>query len=147
MKGGVGEIADIQRYSSDNVFEGKIDTDNVHKYFLYAYKNNERNLSFLEKLKMKISLSSPNYNLYRFQKVEVNLFKVNDIANQDDVKDDSKTGTSQEERTLNQRLSGEWLIIAITYNYGEGDGFSQEITLVKRELGFNDNDYNKDKSY
>jgi hypothetical protein len=43
---------------------------------------------------------------------------------------------------LNQRLSGEWLITTINYTFNKVGGFSQELTLVRRELGFNENDFN-----
>ena len=45
-----------------------------------------------------------------------------------------------DEKRINKRLSGEWLITAINYSFNTIGGFTQDITLVKRELGINDND-------
>jgi hypothetical protein len=44
---------------------GNIDTDNCHPNFLYAYQQNINNLKFLDKIKMNIVLSNPNFGLYR----------------------------------------------------------------------------------
>lgn len=150
MKGGIGEISEIAKYSSDNIYHGKIDTDNVHKYFLYAHKNNERNLEFLQKVKMTITITSANFNLYRFQKVKVNLYKINDMVNEQEEMKTEESNSSQEfiiqdEFRLNQRLSGDWLITSINYSYSKTGTFKQEIVLVKRELSFNQNDFNPDK--
>ena len=145
-KGGIGEVSDAQRYSSDNQFEGKVDTDNAHKYFLYAYKQNERNLQYLQKIKMKINLSQANFNLYRYQKVNVQLYKVNDMSN-DITQEQLDNQEQSNDHPINQRLSGEWLITSINYNYGSNGKFEQEVILVKRELGFNENDFDPNKTY
>ena len=146
MKGGIGEISEIVKFSSDNIYQGKVDTDNVHKYFLYANKNNERNLEFLQKVKMNITITSANFNLYRFQKVLVNLYKINDMANDEDESKSEpfspeQAGVIQDEYKLNQRLSGEWLITSINYSYSKTGTFKQEVVLVKRELSFNQKDF------
>lgn len=151
MKGGIGEVSELAKYSSDNVYHGKIDTDNVHQYFLYAYKNNERNLEFLQKVKLKITITSANFNLYRFQKVKVRLYKINDMVNEQDemqneLSDASQANIIQDEYKLNQRLSGEWLITSINYSYSKNGSFKQEVTLVKRELSFNVNDFDSTNS-
>ena len=56
-------------------------------------------------------------------------------------------GSSKDEKKLNQRLSGEWLITSINYSFNKVSDFLQEVTLVKRELSFNENDFNPDKTY
>ena len=54
---------------------------------------------------------------------------------------DKGAGADFDTNKLNQRLSGEWLITTINYTFNKVGGFSQEITLVRRELSFNDNDF------
>lgn len=142
MKGRIGEVTEIQQFSNANSFEGKVDTDNVHNHFLYAYMNNKNNLMFLQKVKLTITINIANFNLYRYQKIYVSFFNPSKITENDingqavEIKD-----------KLNQRLTGEWLITSINYNFNTSSGFEQEVTLVKRELSFNDNDFNPNKSY
>ena len=90
-----------------------------------------------------------NFNLYRFQKVDVKLYKNTEMTGDDLPKSEQQyePGVIQEEENLNQRLSGEWLITSINYNYGKSGGFEQEVVLVKRELSFNDNDFDPNKTY
>jgi hypothetical protein len=156
MKGGIGEVSEMQKYSADGEYMGKVDVDNVHKYFLYSFKHNENNLKFLQKVKLKITINKANFNLYRFQKLKVNFYKTNQFNDEDltsknlplSKKDvDEKAGKISDEDKLNQRLSGEWLITAISYTFNKKSGFEQEVTLVKRELNFNDSDFDPDKTY
>jgi len=157
MKGGIGEVSEMQKYSADGEYMGKTDTDNVHKYYLYSAKHNENNLKFLQKVKLKITINKANFNLYRFQKLKVDFYKTNQMDNADlqgdktqklDQKSvDEKAGIISDEDKLNQRLSGDWLITAINYTFNKKSGFEQEVTLVKRELNFNDDDFDPNKTY
>lgn len=157
MKGGIGEVSEMQKYSASGEYVGKIDTDNVHPKFLYALKHNENNLKFLQKVKLKITISKSNFNLYRFQKIKVNFYKMNQLDENDvkvqktvpvSEKDlEKKAGVISDEDKLNQRLSGDWLITSINYTFSTRSGFEQEVSLVKRELAFNDNDFDPDKTY
>jgi len=157
MKGGIGEVSQMQQYSADGEYIGKLDTDNVHQYFLYSLKHNENNLKFLQKVKLKITINKANFNLYRFQKIKVNFYKTSQM-DEDDVtvqktlpvsgKDiEEKAGVISEEDKLNQRLSGDWLITSINYTFNKRGGMEQEVTLVKRELSFNDNDFDPNRAY
>lgn len=110
-------------------YTGKIDTDNVHENFNHTYIQNKINLEFLQKLKMKIKLRKPNYSLYRFQKVLVELYNLNKLTTENNMGD----GKMYDDRIINT-LSGEWLITGINVNYKLNGGNEQEITLVKREL-------------
>lgn len=149
LKGQIGEISDLVENSVDIINLGKIDTDNVHANFPYAYQQNKKNLSYLQKVKIKVVLSLMNFNLYRFQKIELKFYKTDEMHDDDqsiEVTEKSiseNAGKDFDEKRINKRLSGEWLITAINYTFNKVGGFSQEVTLVKRELGFNDNDYNK----
>ena len=60
---------------------------------------------------------------------------------------DLDNGIIDDDDKLNQRLSGDWLITSINYTFNKRGGFEQEVILVKRELNFNDEDFNPDKAY
>jgi len=100
------------------VYTGKLDVDNMHKNYHYSYIQNQRNISELQKIGIEVSMKTPNYNLYRFQKIFVN------ISNQ--------TSTPSAPQT-NNRLSGEWFIIDIIYTF-DGKTYKQTVKLIKREL-------------
>lgn len=100
------------------VYTGKIDVDNMHKNFHYSSVQNARNISELEKIGLEINMKTPNYNLYRFQKISVL------VSNQ---------ASTPSQSHINNRLSGEWLIIDIMYKF-DGTSYSQVIKLIKREL-------------
>lgn len=123
-------------------YMGKMDSSVVHKNFLYAEKQNLNNIEFLQKIKMKIVLNKPNFNIYRFQKVEVELFKMAQIMQGDEDKtqvlDNTQLkppGATERNWKINNRLSGQWLVTGINYVFDNQKGNVQEITLVKRELG------------
>jgi len=105
-------------------YYGKIDEDNVHKNYLHAEIQNDYNLKYLQKLKIVVVLSKPNYSLYRFQKIVVELF---DYA----LKKENTEESDVSGNYIN-RLCGDWLIMGINYVYN--DVITQEITLVKRDL-------------
>ena len=100
------------------IFSGKIDNDNVHKNYLYSEIQNNRNISELEKVGLEIKMPTPNYNLYKFQKVF--LF----LSNQ------SATPATPH---VNNRLTGDWLIIDISFVF-DGDTYQQNVKLIKKEL-------------
>jgi hypothetical protein len=120
-------------------FLGKVDIDNMHKNFYYSLIQNERNMKYFQKIKMKVILTTPNFNLYRFQMIKVKLYKMQEL--------DSKTRTTPPENRsalankniyedkLNKRLSGNWMISGINYTFSIDGGWQQEINLVRRELG------------
>ena len=148
LKGKVGEITELNDKSVKNFNSGKLDTDNVHENYLYAENQNIRNLKSLQKIKTKITLTIMNFNLYRFQKIKMKFYKMDDLSNVDDkpIKVSNKNINDSinkdfDEHRLNNRLTGEWLITAINYTFNKVGGFSQEVTLVKRELGFTDEDF------
>jgi hypothetical protein len=147
MKGKVGQVSEIANNSWDGDYLGVLDSENMHPNYLYAGMQNRQNLEFLQKVKMKITLGIMNFNLYRFQKVDIRFYKMKEFeedkvaveVNQTTI--DKGAGADFDTNKLNQRLSGEWLITTINYTFNKVGGFSQEITLVRRELSFNDNDF------
>jgi len=67
---------------------------------------------------MEIILPIPNYNLKRYEKVE--LLFVNDVS-----------GINK--KTKNVKLNGEWLVIGIRFEW-TGGALYQYVQVVKREL-------------
>jgi hypothetical protein len=124
-----------------NEYLGKYDIDNCHSNFIHTQFQNNFNLKFLQKLKIKIKMAKPNYGLYRFQKVAVEIYNLNkpdDTEKTPEIKNDGhdlKRISRAHDGKINNKLSGEWLITGIDMIFsGQGSGVEQEITLVKREL-------------
>lgn len=97
-----------------------LDIDNTHKHYNYASLLNKSNLEELGKVSMTITMKYPNFNFIKYQKVIVSIFE--NTVGQD---------------SLNNRLSGGWLITAINFRYSPEIGLKQEIKMVKRELSVN----------
>lgn len=92
---------------------------NVHKNYNYSIVQNRQNLDNITKISCSILLPTPNFNLYIYQKTPI-IFSVK-----------KQTPTHQEQ--ILKRLSGDWLITNIDFNFDDGK-ISQNIKLVKREL-------------
>lgn len=124
-----------------NYFLGKIDTDNAHKNYLYAEKSNEQNLDFFQKLMMTVVLKKSNFQLYRFQPINVELYKLTELdSNPGAVSVKEAITTNVDKYKKNERLSGDWIITGINYTYTKNqkrDELVQEITLARRELSAN----------
>lgn len=114
---GAPQSEDFYNKNVNLKYMGKMDIDNTHKNFNYSYIQNVRNISEIEKIQLNIELTTPNYNIYRFQKIQVL------ITN---TPTPSQTG-------VNNRLSGEWLIINIEFEMNRGS-IVQKVKLVKRDL-------------
>jgi len=123
-----------------NYFLGKVDTSNAHENYLYAEQLNLHNMEFLQNISMTVILKNINFQLYRFQPIKIELYKLRELdsslnpvspADVSDAKDVDKY-------KLNERLSGDWLIVGINYTHVK-KGLSparlvQEVTLVRRDL-------------
>jgi hypothetical protein len=129
MKGKIGDFTTLYNNNINNIFMGKVDPDNIHEYYLYSEIQNTNNLKFLQKLKMKVVLNNLNFNLYRFQLIDVKLYKTGELDDSD-----ANNTESEYDSKLNKALSGSWLITGINYTYSKKDGNTQEISLVKREI-------------
>jgi len=117
LKGGPQD----EKFFSENInliYNGKLDPDNMHKNYLYSSVQNQRNVVDLEKIALEITMGNANYNLIKFQKVHVI------ISNQHATPSASH---------LNNRLTGDWFIIDISYIF-DGKSYKQKVKLVKREL-------------
>lgn len=103
------------------VYDAPVDTDNMHQNYSFAPLLNESNLEELGKVSIKLYMSSPNFNLYKYQKIQV-IFM------------DGKPREEDSANILNSRLTGGWLITGISFTFDQTTGLIQELTLVKREL-------------
>jgi hypothetical protein len=114
---------------------GKMDSDNVHENYLYANQHNIYNLMMLQKTNMLITIKRPNFSLYRFQKILVEIFSLTELDGQGNNQDVVTTENNNPDNTkINKILSGEWIITGINYTFSGNDGNIQEITLAKRSL-------------
>lgn len=118
-------VGDMDFYKSNIGLDyvGKIDTDNVHTEYAYAKVQNSHNLKNIEKVSQTITLPNHNMNLKRFENVKI-IFS-NGI---------STPAVNQ----FNERLTGMWLIIGMSYNFTQKNKLTQHVTVVKRELNVMD---------
>jgi hypothetical protein len=114
---GAPQNEDFFRNNINLKYVGKLDIDNTHRNYNYSYIQNIRNITDLQKISLAIELSTPNFNLYRFQKVQVLI---------------TNTPTPSQ-KGVNNRLSGEWFIVDIKFEMSRGR-FYQKMQLVKRDL-------------
>jgi hypothetical protein len=111
------------KYQKANVkhqFMGKIDTDNVHSNFNYSSTQNRINLNNLNKIALNVTLPNANWNLYKFQKVDISLV--------------NKSQTPANAGSVDFRYSGSYIIADIEYIWSKGK-MSQNLRLVRKELG------------
>lgn len=114
---------DDDKYVKDNVkhiFNGKVDTDNVHKNYNYSATQNRINLANLNKIALDVSLPNANWNLYKFQKVDVQII--------------NQTSTPSNPDMIDWRYSGYYIIADIEYLW-DGNKMTQRLRLVRKELG------------
>ena len=119
LKGGEND----NKYQKENIkqkFAGKIDTDNVHSNFNYAATQNRINLDNLNKIAINATLPNPNWNLYKFQKVQVQMV--------------NKSSTPANPSPIDFRYSGSYIVADIEYVWAKGK-MSQNVRLVRKELG------------
>jgi len=117
----VGESGFFKR-NTKKVYLQPLDIDNTHKNFNFALILNEYNKAEIDKIQISVILKTPNYNFYKFQKIKV--YVMNPILG--------------EQSTMNERLTGGWLIKEINLIYDRENGLSQELIMSKRELSAGD---------
>jgi hypothetical protein len=100
-------------------YSGKMDTENVHKNYYYSETQNQVNLDNMVRISVELELPNPNFNLYKFQKIEIAFI--------------NEKNTPSNPDTNQARLSGEWMIIDIAYNWN-GNKLTQEVKCVRKEL-------------
>lgn len=108
----------IIKENVDYKYMGPLDMDNVHKNYHYGIIQNQVNLAEMDKIQLIIELPTPNFNIYRFQKIYVFF---------------SNQKTTMARNHVNYRLTGEWLITKISYSF-MGMKLRQTVNLTKRHL-------------
>ncbi len=109
--------------NTNNVYLGKLDMfsegeGNMHKNYNYSIPQNRQNLDDITKVSAKLILPNLNYNLYIYQKIQIFFTPAKQSSNEDAVY---------------KRISGDWLITGIEFNYDSGKQ-TQVLTAIKREL-------------
>lgn len=109
--------------NTNNVYLGKLDMfnegeGNMHKNYNYSIPQNRQNLDDITKVSAKLVLPNLNFNLYVYQKIQIFFTPHKQSSNEDAVY---------------KRISGDWLITGIEFNYDNGSQ-TQVITAIKREL-------------
>ena len=103
------------------VYESPLETLNMHPHYSYAATLNELNLMDMHKLTMTLTLTHPNFNLYKYQQLPIYVM-------------DYEAGRN-DGQTINRRLTGNWLIVDIQFTYENGGDLKHHLTVVRRELG------------
>jgi len=99
-------------------YSGRLDIDNVHKNYYYAVIQNKINYMELSKIGLLVDLVTPNFNLYKFQKIFV-------------IVSNHKASPGKSE--INSRFTGQWLISDLSYSFIGGQ-LRQKVELTKRDL-------------
>ena len=115
----------LSNFNWNGCFFGKLDEDNLHPNYILAEKINSLNLDKAQKTTMIATLSQLNFNIKRFQKVNIIIRNVDNI-----IKDHG----NEPQDNINQKLSGYWLVTGINYTFNRNGGVSQQIFLSRRDL-------------
>jgi hypothetical protein len=126
--------SDISKFNYTGEFYGKLDPDNCHEKYFYAKMLNEYNILGLDKMKMVIYLKLVNFDIKRFQNINIEIWNINETFTQE-------AENEKPLQNINKRLSGFWYVTGINYIYKRSGGVEQEITLMRRDL---DEDYSKE---
>lgn len=121
LKGDPGNL-DFYNANQSYHYMDKLDTKNMYPDFLWAKLQNEENLQDLQKITMQIILPKPNFNIKRFDKVNL-VFANNNVTVAGNAK--------------NIKLNGQWLVTGMYYEWN-GSILYQYVNIVKRELTFED---------
>jgi hypothetical protein len=118
LKGAPGDGKAMEE-SFRTKYSGKMDTENVHKNYYYSETQNQVNLDNMVRISVDLEMGNPNFNLYKFQKIQI-------------IFSNEKNTPSNSDQTQ-ARLSGEWMIIDIAYSW-TGGHLTQEVKCSRKEL-------------
>lgn len=124
-----GAPSDDQKDNYRTRYSGKMDTENVHKQYYYSETQNKVNFDNMARISVDLELPNANFNLYKFMKIQLNFVNMKTSVNNDEI--------SQ------KRLTGEWVIIDISYTWTQGN-LTQKVTAVRKELSKTDEELKKD---
>jgi len=100
-------------------FGGKVDYDSVHKNYAIAYDMQVRNFLMLSNNTAECYFPTPNFNIYRYQKIKAIFVNPRTTATDPEV--------------INVRQTGEWTVLEISFIFKKGT-LSQKVILGRREL-------------
>ncbi len=118
LKGAPGDAKSMEE-NFRTKYSGKMDTENVHKNYYYSETQNQVNLDNMVRISVDLEMGNPNFNLYKFQKIQI-------------IFSNEKNTPSNSDKTQ-ARLNGEWMIIDIAYSW-TGGHLTQEVKCVRKEL-------------
>lgn len=121
LKGEPGST-DFYTKNITNHYLDKIDTSNMFSDFLWAKLQNSENLIDLQKITLQITLSTPNFNIKRFENIQL-VYTTPDV------------GINAIARSV--KLNGEWFVTGYKFEWN-GSIMYQIVNLVKRELTVGD---------
>lgn len=147
MKGKAGDESYKEQIKYKYLGKQETDIDDeggVHLNHTYAKIQNYQNLREINKMKMVLQLDNTNFNIYRFQRVPLDIYTadVNQkalVAKRDEIlgeeMEDTKDINSSEGYSMyrNEFLSGFYVIESYSYLYRRGSSLKQKINLVRRE--------------
>ncbi len=123
---------------------------NTHKNLMFSKLHNKQNQMEIEKMKLKVILSSFNPSIYKFQKIPVLMYHYDGVraeaSKQGDFKREEAGFSDQPfgmakgedqndaEQVMDRFLSGHYIIENIDYVIDDPDGgLRQVVTLIRRE--------------
>lgn len=118
LKGKQSDSKELEENYRTN-FGGKIDTQNVHTNYAYARDLNSRNLNEMNKISVSLELPTINYNLYKYQKINIKFI--------------NEAGTAADPNLTQERITGNWIILDIKYIWIKGK-LSQNIVCIRKDL-------------
>lgn len=115
---------------------------NTHKFYTYAKLHNNQNMQELEKMKLVVTLQSPNFNIYRYMTIPVIIYEYGQnitatFESTQKIKGVNDALLTDNEYILNQMLSGFYVVQGISFefygNYNDYPVIVQKLTLVRTE--------------
>lgn len=110
--------ADFYQKNNRHIYAGLLDTKNVHPDYLWADVQNTENVRELEKFIIQVFMKFQNFNIRRFEKVQIHIYENNKMPN---------------ESGANKQLSNDYLCTGFSFEWN-GSGMTQIANFVAREL-------------
>jgi hypothetical protein len=118
---------------------------NLHPNYQYAKILNYQNMEEINKMGITITINGISSNIYRYKRIPIYIYEYsnNTLQKVTAKKGDENRGTSQnnqqdqyeqtEDYTLNQFLSGFYVVRDFTIKWDDNRGYTTEVNLIRRE--------------
>lgn len=116
---------------------------NVHTNYNYAKIHNYQNNREIKKMQLSVELDSTNFNLYRYQRIPLDVYSKHNVQSQLLAKRDELTGNEGDEENnsddntdgfyRNEFFSGFYVLEGYSYVYNRGKKMYTKLNLVRRE--------------